>query len=225
MARTCLDCPTAIDRPHAKYCDGCRWRHRGKPRLYVWTPERDQVLRDRYTSRQRKCGDLLGRAWGIPGYAVRRHAAQLGLTRPWPKDRRNWTAEELSFLEEHAGVRHANWIAKRLKRSLSSVVIRMKRLHISRVVREGYRMRDLEMCFGMDHRAIGRWIREGKLGAKRAGMNRTPEQGDFWHVTDEDIMQFLREHPTAYRLDRVDQVWFLDLVFAARAGGDQRKIA
>jgi hypothetical protein len=39
-----------------------------------------------------------------------------------------------------------------------------------------------------------------------------------YQISPKALERFVREHPTAYRLDRVDQLWFLDLVFGGLVG-------
>ncbi len=95
-------------------------------------------------------------------------------------------------------------------------------MKISRRFRDGYTLRDLELCFGTDHHVIDRWIREGKLVGRRRGTQRRGQGGrpggvgagpaDAWHFTDEGLVRFFRNYPMEFRLDKVDQLWFLGLV-------------
>jgi len=215
--RTC-DCGrTFTAGPHARWGPCCRWKHRwgGKPKKYVWTPERDQVLRERYDSRTRGAIAKLAATIGWPAWAIKKRAAGLGLTRA--VDRKNWTPDEVTFLWNHAGTRNTRWIAKQLGRSETSVVMKFKRMRISRRVRNGYTLDELELCFGTDHHVIERWVRDGKLGAGRRGTERAH---DAWAVSDAEVLKFISEHPMEFRLDKVDQFWFMDLI---TSGGLLRK--
>ncbi len=215
----CQDCRRPfLAGPYARWGPCCRWKYRGRrPKKYVWTPERDQVVRERYDGRVRRRAAEIGTALGWPAWAVKRRAAALGLTHP-PADRRDWTAQEEEFLREHAGSRLTHWIARQLDRGESSVVLKLKRMKISRRFREGYTLRELELCFGVDHHSIDRWLREGKLVGRRRGTRRSGAGGrgaapaDPWYFTDEDLVRFIRGHPMAFRLDKVDQLWFMDLI-------------
>lgn len=219
MTRTCGDCPTPLARPYARWCDNCRWKHRGKPALYEWTPERDQVLRDRYDSRVKGRAKEIARGLGFPAWVVKRRAGHLGLSRPKEEflGGRGWTADEERFLFEHAGTRHARWMARKLGRTEASVVLKLKRLELSRRIREGYTMRELELCFGADHKMITRWIERGWLEAERRD-----EGGErpAFQIRDAAILRFVQEHPLAFELRRVDPVWFMDLM---TSGGLIRK--
>lgn len=208
VARTCADCPAPLARPHARYCDDCRWRHRGKPAKYIWTPERDTAIREAWLANIPKRSQLLADRWGIPKWAVTHRAIALGITRPDPR-RQNWTAEEEAFLFAAAGSRHARYIARKLGRTLASVTVKMKRMQLRSRVAEGYTMRELEQCFGVDHRVIGRWIREGKLEADTRGYQ---SDRDALAVTDAALLRFVLEHPMSFELRRVHQTWFMDLI-------------
>ena len=216
--RACVDCGKPfVGGPSARYGPECRWKHRGrKPKKYIWTPERDQAVRERYDGRVKGKAAELARMIGWPKWVITRRATALGLT--YSQDRKDWTPEETAFLWEHAGSRTAHWIAKRLKRSQTSVVMKLKHMWISRRVKDGYTLRELELCFGIDHHGIERWIREGKLVCSRKrGTDRTR---DAWAMSDADILRFVTEHPLSFRLDKVDQTWFMDLI---TSGGLMRK--
>lgn len=220
----CADCGRPFTaRAYARWGLCCRWKYRGqKRRKFFWTPERDQVLRDRYDSRVRGRAAAIAGSLGFPTWAIKKRAAQVGLTHSRPG--RDWTPAEEAFLLEHAGSRHVNWMSEKLGRTEASVVLKLKRMRISRRWREGYTMRELELCFGVDHHVITRWIREEKLIGRRRGTRRTGQGGrpgghhtgpaDPWVFHDEDLLRYIKEHPMEFRLDKVDQLWFMDLISA-----------
>ena len=205
----CEECGTAFEGTScAHFCPTCRIYRRTKARRkYVWSPEQDRVLKERYDGTQKGRVLELAHTIGFPGWEIKRRAALLGLT--YSQDRRPWTAEEEAFLLEHAGSWLRPRLAKKLNRSLTSVVMKCKHLHLRTRFREGYTLRDLEECFGCDHHLIRRWVDEGKLHIRRRGTNRPH---DAWYVTEQDILEFISTHPLAFRLSKVDQTWFLDLL-------------
>lgn len=212
--RTCADCGAPLARRYARFCDAHRWRHRGKPRrLLARMPEPayQAFLREHYTGERGNVKALAERL-GMPRWRVQRDAAVLGLTKP--KEGRAWTDEEERFLLQHAGTRHVEWIARRLKRSRDSVISRMKRHGIRRALRDGYTMRDLEACFGLDHKRIAQWIERGWLEAERreSHANQTGDGRCPWVVQDAAILRFVEEHPMEFDLRKVDQRWFMDLI-------------
>lgn len=217
--RPCGDCGRSIRKRYAQWCDHCRWRHCGKPRKYVWTEERDQLLRDQYDSRIKGRAQAIADQLGWPKWVIVKRAAVLGLTQH-PADRREWTRKEVDVLETWARSWHVNRLAKRLGRSIASVVLKLKRLKIRRRVRSGYTMRMLEACFGTDHHVIERWVREGML--RWAPRNPDAPPKGPWQIAEAEVLRFIREHPMAFRLDKVDQEWFMGLVIGAGLGSAAR---
>lgn len=212
---------TSRNEPQCASCRGATARAASTRRKYHWTPEKEAYLRRRYDSLVRGRTYELAQALGWPRHEVKKHARLLGLTHPM--DRREFTPEEVAVIEKWTGTRASRWIARKLKRSEMSVVLKQQRMHLSRRVRDGYCVRDLEQCFGIGHHAIDRWIREGLLKAKHRGTDRAGKQGDIFKVTDQDVKAFIRNNPTAFRLDKVSQEWFLDLMLGAPAAPVETK--
>ena len=183
----------------------------GKPQKYVITPEVEAWLRGRYNTAVRGRVAELAQELGWPAWAVKKAARKLGLTRPWPADRRAWTANEEATLRGLIGQRSIKWIAKRLGRGETSVILKAKRLGLKRRVRAGYSATDLSQVIGCDVKTVTRWIEAGLLSARRFGSRRA---NDTYVIQPVAIYRFLREHRWQYRLDQVDQDWFLDFVFA-----------
>lgn len=221
--RVCEDCGKKYQAATGHWGPECRWKHRGRvAKKYVWTSERDAVLKDKYDGRKKGRAQELARMIGWPKWVITRRAQVLGLC--YPAIRQDWLPVEEAFLMEHAGSRTVHWMAQKLKRGMTSVALKLKRMKISAAWREGYTLRELELCFGIDHHGIDKWIRAGQLVGRRRGTNRKGNEGrplgigegpaDPWYFTDADLVRFITEHPLAFRLDKVDQVWFMDLLTA-----------
>jgi hypothetical protein len=221
VSQVCQDCGAEFighAYPAARFCAKCRPNHQGagawrsgkRQRRYVWSDEKDAYLRKRYDSRVKGRTYELAKTLGWPRWQIKARARALGLSTPIR--RQDFTAQEVTFIEEWTGTRSSHWIADQLKRTETSVILKQKRMGLSRRVRDGYTLRSLEECFGTDHHVIERWVREGKLRIERLGTAREGKQGDIWRVDEQEVIRFVREHPTAFRLDKVDQVWFMDLV-------------
>lgn len=189
------------------HCEACRYRRQRKPPKYKWTPERDQRLRERYDSRVKGRGLEIAKSFGWPHWVIKKRSQMLGLARP-VENRRPWTPEEEAFLLEHTGRRSEEWIAVKLKRSIASVVMKCKHDKISYRISEGYTVRELGLCFGIDHHGIDRWIESGKLKKRM----RPTREGQIYGFRDEDVLEFIGNYPMAFRLDKVDQTWFMDLI-------------
>ena len=129
------------------------------------------------------------------------------------QDKRPWTAAEEEVIERLVGKVSALTIAKKLKRTEASVVLKIKRMGVSRRVHNGYTMRDLEECLGEDHHKIQRWIENGWLRDRLQGTRRHDGNGcDIHRFREKDIVAFIKEYPQEISLGRVDQCWFLDLL-------------
>lgn len=184
-------------------------------RKYTWCSEYDAYLKDHYFGGLRRRNKVLTqmvRLAGVPRWYVKRQAARLGLT--MQMDRRPWTDGDLTLLEKLVGRLSSVVIAKRLRRPESSVVNKLRRLGTSRRVREGYTIRDLALCFGENHHTITHWLTNGWLPDRIQGTARHNNNGrDIHRIREKDILTFIRRHPQEINLAKVDQLWFLDLVF------------
>jgi hypothetical protein len=217
--RICVDCGDPFPAgKSAKYCPTCRPLNRAPKRTkYVLDGALIEVLRQRYDTRVRGRVAQIAGQLGWPTFAVKRAAHLLGLSQPWPADRRDWTAAEVAELQKWLGVRSAAWIAERLGRGLTSVALKIKRLGLSRRIIEGYTQRSLAECFGVDDHTVARWIGLRYLGGRRDGTDRP---NDTIRISEVEVLRFLRSHRLEYRLDKVDQTWFLGLVLGAPAETD-----
>ena len=205
VTRQCR-CGKSVTARFARYCDDCRCLVRRKPAKYVWTLGRDAILREKYDGRKGTSAAIAA-IFRWPTWVIKKRACALGLTRPVPSE--PWSKDEERFVLEWAGRRSHVWIARKLKRGETSVAVKMKRMKISRAIREGYTIRELELCFGVDHRVIDRWIEQEKLSTRRRETNNLHKP---YQISEDAIIRFIHENPMAFRLDRVDQVWFMDLV-------------
>ncbi len=220
---TCIVCGGRIEegRRHgqppreAKYCLKCRAERRRRAKLkYTWRAEHDAYLKAHYfggLNRRFRVLSRMVRMTGLPRWYIKRQAARLGLT--MRIDRRPWTPAELNLLERLVGRMSTATIAKRLRRPESSVVNKLKRIGTSRRVRDGYTMRELELCLGEDHHKITGWIKSRWLQDRLQGTHRHDGNGnDIHRIREKEILNFIRNHPQEINLGKVDQTWFLDLV-------------
>jgi len=78
---------------------------------------------------------------------------------------------------------------------------------------EGYTASSLAEALGVDPHWVLARIHSGKLRASHRHTERTAQQGgDGWLITDEALVDFLREHPYDVDLRKVDSLWFMDLI-------------
>jgi len=187
---------------------------------YTWRPEYDAHLKVHYfggLNRRFQVLSRMVRMTGLPRWYIKHQATRLGLT--MHIDRRPWTRVEMDLLENLVGRVSSATIARRLRRPESSVVNKLKRMGTSRRVRDGYTMRELELCLGEDHHKIAGWIKNGWLGDRLQGTHRHNGNGnDIHRIREKDILNFIRSHPQELNLGKVDRTWFLDLVLLKGRG-------
>jgi hypothetical protein len=173
-----------------------------------------RYLRAHYHGGLRQRGRVikeLTRQTGFPRWFIKRQARRLGLT--MHPDRRPWTPQELDALDRLLGKVSAGTIAKRLKRSETSVVMKTKAIGHSRRITEGYTIRDLELCLGEDHRKIQKWLAAGWLrNGIQGGQQHNGNGHDIHRFHENEIINFIKRHPAEINLGKVDAIWFLDLV-------------
>jgi len=214
--RRCKDCGELTGRKYGLYCDAHRWTHRGKPSTYKLTPEREAYMRAHYKPAERGTSNRCAAVLGVPRWRVCRWAAELGLTSGvYRKGCPNWTREQDAFLEKHVGKRHINWIARQLGRSITAVQVRIRRLELSRLP-DGMGQSEVALAFGVSRDTVDRWHRLGLLTSAFS-----PMQGQPYRYTRADLLAFVRTHHNAFQLAKVDQLWFLDLVFDGKIGAEE----
>ena len=204
----------ATGRDHL--CQSCRgflaarsnFKQRQGP-VYPWDGDRDLRLKRCYENTKRpELSRALSRLAGelkYPKAALRRRAEQLGLTL-WSHVR--WTDAELEILAEYAGEKTVGWITTTLKRRTgigrSYNAVKCKAEEIGRSLRlgSGYSRNDIVQLFGTTQSTVARWFARDWLVADR--------NGRCW---EDDILKFLREHPSEWHFKRVDEAWVKGLLF------------
>jgi len=197
-----------------RLCSACRCRLLGRAkRRYHWTPELiEDVHRAYRIPRKREITrgiTVLARRTGWPRWQFRLRAAAEG----WiPANRRPWLQSELEYLSEHIGSLSVEQLARRLRRSVRSIIVRAQLLDFSTRLRDGYTLADLQAVFGVDHRRAASWVQRGLFGKPHPN-------GQGIRVQDRQVLNFLRRHAGEYDLARVDQEWFKSMVFGSLSGG------
>jgi hypothetical protein len=186
-------------------------------RRYVFTDQIDQLIREIYLNhRGAKTGfgtRPLAKKVGIPHWALKKRARELGLARTKELP---WSDAELTILSRCAWMSDDR-IRLKLKaagfcRTVTAIHLKLKRMKLKH---DGkfYSAYSLAQALGIDAHAVTRWIKSGHLKAKLRGTARTPQQnGDSYLIQEKDVRRFILEHPTDIDLRKVDQLWFLDYV-------------
>jgi hypothetical protein len=178
-------------------------------RKWYWTEAIDAFLRHMYDSTVPGRSQEIAHRLNVPRWVVNRRAAALGLSRP--KDR-PWSRQDEAYLEANLHRVSVRTLARRLGRSPTAVKLKAKRLGL-RKYDEGYTASSLAEALGVDPHWVLARIRSGRLRASHRHTERTPQQGgDSWLITDEAVVDFLRERPYDIDLRKVDSLWFMDLI-------------
>ena len=186
-------------------------------RKYVFTDQIDRLIRESYHNRQnertRFSVRALAKKVGMPHWALKKRARELGLARTKELP---WSERELEILGRYAWMSDER-IRLKLKaagwsRTVTGIHLMLKRM---RFKHDGsfYSAYSLAKALGIDPHAVTRWIKSGHLKANFRGTARGPQQnGDSYLIQEKDVRRFILEHPTDIDLRKVDQIWFLDLI-------------
>jgi len=186
-------------------------------RKYVFGDQADRLIQEAYLSRREgrepSSIQLLAKRLGMPHWALKKRARELGLARTKELP---WSEAELAILSRYAWMSDER-IRLKLKaegytRTVTGIHLKLKRM---RFKHDGsfYSANSLAQALGIDPHAVTRWIKSGHLKAKLRGTARGPLQnGDAYVIQEKDIRRFILEHPTEIDLRKVDQLWFLDLI-------------
>lgn len=212
----CQACSRTFEGTHqARYCRRCRFTPevRGFEQFerrtkYRWDAEKDRVLREQYDGSIPGRAESIARAIGFPRQIVSRRARFLGLALT---KSRPWTAEEEQMIVEEFDSANVERLARKLQRSVNAVCLKAHRLGVRAwEARDFYSLADVAQVFGVTAVTVGSWVKRGWL---RARQRQEGVHGSRVHIREKDILAFMKAHPMAFRLSKVDQAWFLDLVF------------
>lgn len=173
------------------------------------SPHIDERIRQAYENPNLASLKELARTIGRPYHWVKSRAKRIGCAEVRFKSAQ-WSAEEELILRQRA-TQDSNVIAKALRgagyqRTASAVIVKLKRLGVSRVDPDCEDMtgRDFARYMGVDPTTVGRWIEKGWLSAR---------QTDHAHiVTRKAAKRFIADNAAAVDLRKVDKEWFIELL-------------
>jgi hypothetical protein len=213
--QTHADLPT-VSLPLTDYSEAAARRLRRR-RKYGFSTQIDERIREIYlhhpNAKSRPGLRKLADQVGIPHWALKKRARELGLTRTKEKP---WSEPELAILARYAWMSDER-IRLKLKaagyaRTVTGIHLKLRRMRFKSDP-SFYSGKGLADALGIDSHVVTRWIKAGNLRAQLRGTNRTEQQGgDIYLIREKDVRRFVLEHPTAIDLRKVDQLWFLDLI-------------
>jgi len=143
--------------------------------------------------------------------AVKGQVSKLGLA--IDKSRR-WTPKETDALTEMITEYAPLTIAKKLHRSVNSVVLKSKRLGLSRRVRnDWYTQKEVCEILGVDHRKVGKWIEAQELKASYHHGHKPQKNGSgYWHIERKDLRDFIQNNSHGLVGRNVDLFQIVDIL-------------
>lgn len=185
------------------------------PRIYPQRDDIDNAIREGYMHAKAK-GDIkaLAARIGRPDWWVQKRAAVLGLTRTNRTRLDSWTAAELQILEDWASCT-IRLIAQKLRqaghrRTETAVAVKLKRLKLDRTDPDRWSATALAPMLGVNPVTIADWIERRGLPAERVGDGR----GTLM-LNRKQLRSWIARNPRYIDLRRVDQPWFMELVFGS----------
>jgi len=158
-----------------------------------WTEEELNIVRRDYNGHN-DSAIKIANGLSISFNAVKSKIATLGICHN--TNRKPWTLKEEVLLRDLITSYCPRTVAKKMGRSENSVVVRVKRLHLSRRARDGW-FTKAEVCeiLGVDHHWVQNRINQGELKASwHNGSKPEKNGGACWHILIFDLRQFIVEH-------------------------------
>jgi len=183
----------------------------GSAHKHYWTEEERDIIRREYDGHN-NTSDRIASKLGVTFYAVKGQAAKMGIMQDKSPD---WSDKEVEILTEMITRYAPLKIARRLHRSVNSVVVKSKRLRLSRRVRDGWFTKK-EVCemLGVDHKKIQGYIDRGELKASWHNLTKPQKNGmAMWHIEVDDLKIFIKKNAGDFQGRNVDLlmiVWLLN---------------
>ena len=176
-----------------------------------WTDEESEFVRLHYKGTHASAAEI-GSRLGRTQNAVTSHISIMGLTSNHP--RHAWTPKQDEQLRELSPCYAASQIARKMHRSINSVVVRSKRLGISRRTHDGW-YTEKEVCeiLAVDHHWVQKRIDSGALKATYHNGVRPSHTGlAMWHIEQTDLRDFIRRHPDELTGRNVDMITLVEIL-------------
>jgi len=178
---------------------------------HKWTDDERDIVRREYDGHN-KTSERIGNKLGVTFYAVKGQAAKMGIMQDKSPC---WTDTEIEKLTEMITQYAPLTIARKLNRSVNSVVVKSKRLGLSRRIRDGwYTKKEVCEILGVDHKKIQRYIDKGELKATwHTEIKPQKNSGACWHIKQQDVKDFIEKNIGDFQGRNVDLtmiVWLLN---------------
>lgn len=184
-------------------------------------PEMDERIRTAWPLlKGRGAVSCLADELGVPRHWLTTRMIRLGLTQPHKKEP-NWTAAEVALMRRvplHDPERCSVIFREHgFARSATSIMVKAKRLAISRRTHETLSARGAARILGIDDKGVTALCISGDLKAGRRGTKRLAQQGgDAWAIEPTDLRRYILDYIERIDVRKVEKVAFVALL----AGSD-----
>ena len=211
--------PEQVQVPLPNPCKRCQAGRRTRKeralrplrRRKTWTKEDHDVIRREY-DHTRQSKEHLAHKLGTTYNAVHAQIGLIGLAKSY--DRRPWTKEDDDRLEQFLPNLSINTAAKRLKRTVSSVSARARRLKLSRRDRHNwYTLEEVSQILGAGAKWVKKRIDQGALKAtKHHPIATNRSENNTWHIAKADLKAYIRRYPQELIGRNIDVIQFVDIL-------------
>jgi hypothetical protein len=179
----------------------------------------DDILRREYElqdGKKRGAINAIADKLKLPRWWVTKRATKLGLVMPHKKTP-PWTAAETALLRK-VPLHDVNKCSKIFRehgfaRSPTAIMVRAKRLDVSRRFNEGLSAHQAAVIVGFDSKTVGIMAGKGEIKAARRKDARSPQQGGSrWIIKPADLRRYVLDNLDRIDLRKVDKFAFVQLI-------------
>lgn len=135
-----------------------------------------------------------------------------------------WSEEEQRILERNAHL-SCQAIQRRLKKAgyERSVTAIRDRIALNNLRQDTpyFCQKQLAEFLGVSAQTVRRWMQEGLVKSQR---KQTEHPADPRLIHRNEVLRFIKRYPGSIDLSKVDQLWFLDVIFEGRIGDNAEAI-
>jgi len=165
---------------------------------HKWTDEERSLVRRDYNGTNASAR-IIASKLSVSVYGVKGQVQRLGLA---INKKKTWSPREKEKLVEWFPCYSPSTIARRLKRSVNSVVVKSKKMGLHRKDRNGwYTQRETADILGVDQHKVQSWMDNGVLAASRHN-GKSP--GCMWHIKEDDLRNFIIRYTLELQGRRID---------------------
>lgn len=158
----------------------------------------------------------LARILGEPHWLITQRCRGMGLTRPRKKEPK-WTAAEdelMKYVPLHDPEKSSELFkAHGFNRTATAIMVRAKRLNISRRCKDAFSARSAAMVLGLDNKTVCEYCLKGIIKSSRRKTKRLPQQGGDPHSIERaDLRRFVIDNLELIDFRKVDKFALVDLL-------------